>query len=380
MRRLVSREADALDLGIITALVALAQQQGGIGHRQITIRLRDLHVTLNLPHGERTTNNRLKKLRHLGEIAFETSQGKRTPLTIIVLPDDYFRNRIEASFEVSDSLEPEPVIDFEATSPDYSHESLAEASTTPHAPMHEPRNQSKPARPDQNKDREEKNPDQGVELAEDDAPEPPEAPRVTPDGAAGERALTPAAQGLPWVDYFLALLPEDRRPAGARTGVTRRVERLSPDVLHDIYLSFSRELDAGHIRKPLAYLYSLFNQSSGVRVSLPEELLEAIAGQIAAHVADRLIGQSAASTPQTSPWLDFDGACKYLGFGRDVLYKLTAARAIPARRKAGGQGLRFHQDELDTWMETRYPRIDVPAIPTTTLDAPVPAPHVDLAS
>jgi excisionase family DNA binding protein len=59
-----------------------------------------------------------------------------------------------------------------------------------------------------------------------------------------------------------------------------------------------------------------------------------------------------------SPWLNLEGACAYLGFSRDQLYKLTAAHAIPFRKKAGGQGLRFHRDELDAWMETRYPRLD----------------------
>ena len=43
---------------------------------------------------------------------------------------------------------------------------------------------------------------------------------------------------------------------------------------------------------------------------------------------------------------------------RDTLYKLTAARAIPFRKKLNGQGLRFHRDELDGWMETHYPRLD----------------------
>jgi excisionase family DNA binding protein len=61
---------------------------------------------------------------------------------------------------------------------------------------------------------------------------------------------------------------------------------------------------------------------------------------------------------RTSPWLTFTQACEYLGFSRDTLYKLTAARAIPSRKKQGGQGLRFHRDELDAWMGTQYPRLD----------------------
>ena len=68
--------------------------------------------------------------------------------------------------------------------------------------------------------------------------------------------------------------------------------------------------------------------------------------------------QLAAQQQQLSPWLTVDQAGVYLGFGRDALYKLTAARAIPSRKKQGGQGLRFHRDELDAWMETQYPRLD----------------------
>ena len=56
-----------------------------------------------------------------------------------------------------------------------------------------------------------------------------------------------------------------------------------------------------------------------------------------------------------TPWLDFDAALAYLGFSRDRLYKLTAARAIPFRKKRDGQGLLFHRGELDRWLEQEYP-------------------------
>ena len=45
----------------------------------------------------------------------------------------------------------------------------------------------------------------------------------------------------------------------------------------------------------------------------------------------------------------------YLGFSRNKLYKLTAAQAIPFRKKRDGQGLLFHRDELDRWLEREYP-------------------------
>ena len=84
---------------------------------------------------------------------------------------------------------------------------------------------------------------------------------------------------------------------------------------------------------------------------IPEQLVEAIAARVAELV-------TAASPEPVSPWLDMDGACAYLGFSRDTLYRLTAARAIPCRKKANGQGLRFRRDELDEWMDEQYPRLD----------------------
>jgi excisionase family DNA binding protein len=87
-----------------------------------------------------------------------------------------------------------------------------------------------------------------------------------------------------------------------------------------------------------------------VALAVPDELLHALAERTAALVAERL-----ERAPQIeSPWLDFEGAVAYLGFSRDRLYKLTAARAIPFRKKRNGQGLLFHRDELDRWVEAEY--------------------------
>jgi len=84
-------------------------------------------------------------------------------------------------------------------------------------------------------------------------------------------------------------------------------------------------------------------------VQIPDELVRALAEEVAAYVAATL----PAPRP-VSPWLDLEGACEYLRFTRDQLYKLTAARAIPFRKKRGGQGLIFHRDELDRWVEAAY--------------------------
>jgi excisionase family DNA binding protein len=94
--------------------------------------------------------------------------------------------------------------------------------------------------------------------------------------------------------------------------------------------------------------------SEPVAITVPADLIEAIAQR----VADLLREQDHQLREDGSPWLDFESARAYLGFSQDTLYKLTAARAIPCRKKARGQGLRFHRDELDSWMESAYPRLD----------------------
>lgn len=88
----------------------------------------------------------------------------------------------------------------------------------------------------------------------------------------------------------------------------------------------------------------------GLAFVVPDELLQALAERTAELVAARL----ASAPPADSPWLDFEGAAAYLGFSRDRLYKLTAARAIPFRKKRDGQGLLFHREELDRWVEAEY--------------------------
>ena len=94
------------------------------------------------------------------------------------------------------------------------------------------------------------------------------------------------------------------------------------------------------------------DESSGHELTLllPDQLLEALAERVAA-----LLRESEAAAPIESPWLDFEAARGYLRFSRDQLYKLTAARAIPFRKKRDGHGLLFHRDELDRWLEREYP-------------------------
>jgi excisionase family DNA binding protein len=87
-------------------------------------------------------------------------------------------------------------------------------------------------------------------------------------------------------------------------------------------------------------------------LTLPDQLVQTLAERIAALLLERE-GEAAEAA---SPWLDVNGAAAYLGFSRDRLYKLTAADAIPFRKKRGGQGLLFHRDELDRWLESQYLR------------------------
>jgi excisionase family DNA binding protein len=91
-------------------------------------------------------------------------------------------------------------------------------------------------------------------------------------------------------------------------------------------------------------------QQLTLALSLPDELVQTLAERVATLLDERFD----APRPQT-PWLDFDAAQEYLGFSRDRLYKLTAARAIPFRKKRDGQGLLFHRGELDRWLEQEYP-------------------------
>jgi excisionase family DNA binding protein len=85
-------------------------------------------------------------------------------------------------------------------------------------------------------------------------------------------------------------------------------------------------------------------------IVVPGELLQALAER----TAELVVAQLPSTARVESPWLDFEGAMTYLGFSRDRLYKLTAARAIPFRKKRDGQGLLFHREELDRWVEAEF--------------------------
>lgn len=91
------------------------------------------------------------------------------------------------------------------------------------------------------------------------------------------------------------------------------------------------------------------NPAVELTFAVPEPLLDALAERVARRVVQRL------ELPQpASPWLDVEGALAFLPFSRDQLYKLTSAKAIPFRKKRGGQGLLFHRGELERWLQAEY--------------------------
>lgn len=86
-----------------------------------------------------------------------------------------------------------------------------------------------------------------------------------------------------------------------------------------------------------------------ISLTVPESLLDALAERVARRILSQLKPPQAAS-----PWLDVEGALAFLPFSRDQLYKLTSAKAIPFRKKRGGQGLLFHRGELERWLQAEY--------------------------
>lgn len=75
---------------------------------------------------------------------------------------------------------------------------------------------------------------------------------------------------------------------------------------------------------------------------LARELEQALISRLAQQF-EEFATELVSLMPATSPWLECKAACAYLGFSPDRLYKLTAARAVPCRKKDGGQGHFFNR-------------------------------------
>lgn len=48
-------------------------------------------------------------------------------------------------------------------------------------------------------------------------------------------------------------------------------------------------------------------------------------------------------------WLSVDEICKYLGIGKDTVYKLIDKHGMPAHRM--GRLWKFKKDQVDAWVE-----------------------------
>ena len=94
------------------------------------------------------------------------------------------------------------------------------------------------------------------------------------------------------------------------------------------------------------------SEACTIEITVPDELLE----RLASRVAD-LIGTDPSrenGKEAESPWLTVKEAAAYLGCSRHTIYRHTAAKAIPFRKRRDGQGLLFRRDELDRWIEAQY--------------------------
>ena len=85
--------------------------------------------------------------------------------------------------------------------------------------------------------------------------------------------------------------------------------------------------------------------SRDVTLSLPADLVEAIAERAAELVLERLRAEQAEPVDR---WLDVKAAAAYTRLPVGQLYKLTAARRIPHVRR--GRRLLFDRTELDAWL------------------------------
>jgi excisionase family DNA binding protein len=87
-------------------------------------------------------------------------------------------------------------------------------------------------------------------------------------------------------------------------------------------------------------------------ITVPDDLLERLASRVADLIRTDTPSQSGDAAE--SPWMTVKEAAAYLGCSRHTIYRHTAAKAIPFRKRRDGQGLLFRRDELDRWIEAEY--------------------------
>jgi hypothetical protein len=84
-----------------------------------------------------------------------------------------------------------------------------------------------------------------------------------------------------------------------------------------------------------------------------DDLLDALAGQLAERIATRL---AASRDGLTDRWLTTREAAQHLRMHPDNLRKLAAARMIPSEQNRPGCARYFCLSELDRWRESGGPR------------------------
>jgi excisionase family DNA binding protein len=94
------------------------------------------------------------------------------------------------------------------------------------------------------------------------------------------------------------------------------------------------------------------SETCTIEVAFPEELIERLARCVAELIRAAPPDENGGGAE--SPWMTVRDAAAYLGCSRHTLYRYTAAKAIPHRKRRGGQGLLFRRDELDRWIEAEY--------------------------
>lgn len=85
---------------------------------------------------------------------------------------------------------------------------------------------------------------------------------------------------------------------------------------------------------------------SGLNLTVPDDVLDALADAVAARVVERLREHVAADG---DGWMTTREAANYLGISVHSLHKLTAAREIPFEQNGEGARCYFKRADLDAW-------------------------------
>lgn len=84
-----------------------------------------------------------------------------------------------------------------------------------------------------------------------------------------------------------------------------------------------------------------------VKLSIPDEFVDAIARRIAAAIEQRLTTES-----REAGWLNAKAAALYLGLPSiNALHKLTASRELPFSQTSRGAPCYFRRSDLDRYRE-----------------------------